>query len=182
MSHKPRSGKAQSGKAQPSLDPSPASTHNPRQLAFLALRAIARGAFADVALDRVLGSATGGSRDRGEGALENRRLVTELVYGSMRRQRTLDALIDQLATKPAAQQPPELRLILHLGFYQLRYLSQVPPSAAVNTTVDLAKHNGLGGLAGFVNGLLRQYIRLAELGDPLQLPAATGDRLALQHS
>jgi 16S rRNA (cytosine967-C5)-methyltransferase len=122
---------------------------NPRQLAFLALRSVQRGAYADVALDRVLQTKV---------AEVDRRLVTELVYGCLRRQRTLDVLIDQLATKKS--QPPDLRLILQLGLYQLRYLHQIPTSAAVDTTVELAKQNGFKGLAGFVNGLLRQYIRL----------------------
>jgi 16S rRNA (cytosine967-C5)-methyltransferase len=101
---------------------------NPRQLAFLALRSVQRGAYADVALDRVLQTKV---------AEVDRRLVTELVYGCLRRQRTLDVLIDQLATKKS--QPPDLRLILQLGLYQLRYLHQIPTSAAVDTTVELAK-------------------------------------------
>ena len=130
-------------------------TQNPRQLAFLALRSVHRGAFADVALDQVL-------RQAKLTNLLDRRLLTELVYGSIRRQRTLDALIDQLAKKPAQQQPADLRAILQLGLYQLRYLNQIPASAAVNTTVDLAKQNGFSGLTGFVNGLLRQYVRLTE--------------------
>ncbi len=126
---------------------------NPRQLAFIALRSVHRGAYADAALDRELRQTNLSHADR--------RLVTELVYGSVRRMRSLDALIDQLAKKRAAQQPPDLRTILHLGLYQLRYLSQIPPAAAVNSTVELAKQNGFSGLTGFVNGLLRQYIRLA---------------------
>ncbi|MBW4490835.1 MAG: 16S rRNA (cytosine(967)-C(5))-methyltransferase [Trichocoleus desertorum ATA4-8-CV12] len=148
---------------------------NPRQLAFLALRSIQRDAFADVALDRVLQDAELNSQDR--------RLATELVYGSVRRQRTLDALIDQLGKKKSHQQPPDLRAILHLGLYQLRYLNQIPASAAVNTTVELAKQNGFAGLTGFVNGLMRQYIRLAESsGDPLQLPSDPVQRLGMLHS
>ncbi|MEH1915690.1 16S rRNA (cytosine(967)-C(5))-methyltransferase RsmB [Nostoc sp.] len=137
---------------------------NPRQLAFIALRDVHKGAYADVALDRVLQKVNLPDNDR--------RLVTELVYGSVRRQRTLDTLIDQLAKKKSHQQPQDLRTILHLGFYQLRYQERIPASAAVNTTVQLAKENGFSGLTGFVNGLLRQYIRLAEKikGDPLQLP------------
>ncbi|MEH1859525.1 MAG: 16S rRNA (cytosine(967)-C(5))-methyltransferase [Nostoc sp.] len=137
---------------------------NPRQLAFIALRDVHKGAYADVALDRVLQKVNLLDCDR--------RLVTELVYGSVRRQRTLDTLIDQLAKKKSHQQPQDLRTILHLGFYQLRYQERIPASAAVNTTVQLAKENGFSGLTGFVNGLLRQYIRLAEKikGDPLQLP------------
>lgn len=147
----------------------------PRQLAFSTLRLIQRGAFADVALDKAFSQTALSVSDR--------RLATELVYGSVRRQRTLDALIDQLATKTAHQQPPDLRLILHLGLYQLRYLSQIPPSAAVHTTVELAKHNGFSGLSGFVNGLLRQYIRLAETQpEPLQLPDDPVQRLGIRHS
>jgi 16S rRNA (cytosine967-C5)-methyltransferase len=87
----------------------------------------------------------------------------------VRRQRTLDALIDQLGKKKSHEQPPDLRLILHLGFYQLRYLNHIPASAAVNTTVELAKQNGFVGLAGVVNGMLRQYMRLSQpirLADP----------------
>ncbi|QKQ77482.1 16S rRNA (cytosine(967)-C(5))-methyltransferase [Nostoc sp. TCL240-02] len=127
---------------------------NPRQLAFIALRDVHKGAYADVALDRVLQKVNLPDSDR--------RLVTELVYGSVRRQRTLDTLIDQFAKKKSHQQPQDLRTILHLGFYQLRYQERIPASAAVNTTVQLAKENGFSGLTGFVNGLLRQYLRKAE--------------------
>ena len=144
-----------------------------RQVAFLALRSVDRGAFADVALDRALRQVKLGESDR--------RLATELLYGSIRRQRTLDALIDQLAVKKS-QRPPDLRLIFHLGLYQLRYLNQVPMSAAVDTTVELAKANGLVGLAGFVNGVLRQYARLMEVSDPLVLPDDRVSRIAVQHS
>jgi 16S rRNA (cytosine967-C5)-methyltransferase len=122
-----------------------------RQVAFQALKQIQRGAFADVALDRALTQSDLQPRDR--------HLATELIYGSLRRQRTLDAIITHLATKPADKQPPDLRLILHIGLYQLRYLTQIPAAAAINTTVDLAKQNGLSGLSGFVNGLLRKYDR-----------------------
>ncbi len=157
----------------------------PRQLALVALQAIAAGTFADVALDRILQHGSAGKSPTATAPLTplDRRLITELVYGTVRRQRTLDALIDQLASKPAAQQPPVLRLILHLGLYQLRYLNQIPAAAAVDTTVELVKANRLGGLAGFVNGLLRRYVRLAETGgDPLSLPADPVQRLGVLHS
>ncbi|MBE9182864.1 16S rRNA (cytosine(967)-C(5))-methyltransferase [Oculatella sp. LEGE 06141] len=148
---------------------------NPRQLAFTALRSVQRGAFADVAIDRLLQDTSLNELDR--------RLTTELVYGCVRRQRTLDALIDQLATRKAHQQPPDLRAVLQVGLYQVRYLSQIPVSAAVNTTVDLAKRNGLSGLSGFVNGLMRQYVRLSEAQpEPLQLPDNPVERLGLLHS
>ena len=151
------------------------SVTNPRQLAFLALQNIyQKQAYTDIALDRVLRKATIEGADRG--------LVCELVYGIIRRSRTLDTLIDTLGKKKAHQQPPNLRTILHLGLYQLRYLSQIPDSAAVNTSVELAKQNGLSKLAGVVNGLLRAYLRISKHRDPLVLPTNTVARLGILHS
>ncbi len=129
-----------------------------RQLAFEALRAIDRGAFADVVLDRKLNQSQLGAQDKG--------LVTELVYGTVRRRRTLDALIDQFGKQPASKQQADLLQILRLGFYQLRYLSHVPDHAVVDTTVQLAKAQRLGKLSGVVNGMLRQYIRERKLTEP----------------
>jgi 16S rRNA (cytosine967-C5)-methyltransferase len=148
---------------------------NPRQVAFIALRDVHKGAYTDVALDRALQRATLLDSDR--------RLVTDLLYGSVRRQRTLDFIIDQLATKKSHQQPTELRTIIHLGLYQLRYQERIPASAAVNTTVELAKENGFAGLTGFVNGLLRQYIRsVAASPDFLKLPENPVEGLGILHS
>ncbi|MFG6097452.1 16S rRNA (cytosine(967)-C(5))-methyltransferase [Leptothoe sp. ISB3NOV94-8A] len=146
-----------------------------RQLAFTVLRDIDKGAFADVALERNIGKFTLMPADR--------RLATELIYGTVRRQRTLDALIDQLGKRRADQQPADLRRILHVGFYQLRYLDHVPNHAVVDTTVQLAKQQRLGKLSGVVNGMLRQYTRLQEAkGDPLQLPTDEIAALGVLHS
>jgi 16S rRNA (cytosine967-C5)-methyltransferase len=133
---------------------------NPRQLALEALRLISkRGAYADVALDRVLNSAQDISG-------QDRRLATEIVYGVTRRQRSLDALIDKFARQRSQQQQPDLRLILQIGIYQICFLDQVPSSAAVNTSVNLAKQNKLAGLAGLVNAILRA-IATAQANDTL---------------
>ncbi|WOD38930.1 16S rRNA (cytosine(967)-C(5))-methyltransferase [Nodosilinea sp. E11] len=154
-----------------------------RQLALNVLLQVQAGAYADVALHRTLAQGALGESDSSRERFAESALATELVYGTVRRQRTLDALIDQLGTRPADKQPPVLRLVLHLGLYQLRYLTAVPASAAVNTSVDLAKANGLGKLSGVVNGLLRQYIRQSEQGiDPLQLPERPVAALGLRHS
>ncbi len=149
---------------------------NPRQLAFIALRDVHKGAYVDIALDRVLQKVNLPDHDR--------RLVTELVYGCVRRQRTLDVLIDQLGKKKSHQQPKDLRTILHLGLYQLRYQERIPNSASVNTTVQLAKENGFPGLTGFVNGLLRQYIRMAEEHGVWDFPQCPNpvERLGIVHS
>ncbi len=147
---------------------------DPRQLAFFALRDVyRRGAFTDVALDRHL------RRSPLRGA--DRRLTTELVYGCVRQARSLDGIIDRLAKKNATEQSPEVRILLHLGLYQLHYLDRIPDAAAVDTTVNLAKRNRLGGLSGFVNGLLRQSLR-SRTDDLLDLPEDPVQRLGVRYS
>ena len=135
---------------------------NSRQVAFLTLLEIDKHqTYTDVALERILNQFVLETRDRS--------LVNQLVYGVIRHQRSLDALIDILGKKKAHQQPPQLRRIFHLGLYQLRYLNQIPASAAVNTSVELAVLNGLGKLKGVVNGVLRNYLRQSEQKDILAL-------------
>lgn len=137
--------------------------NNSRQLAFLTLLEIDRHqTYSDLALDRILSQHNPEVRDRS--------LVSQIVYGVIRYERSLDALIDLLGKKKATQQPPKLRRIFHIGLYQLRYLTQIPSSAAVNTTVELASNNGLSRLKGVVNGLLRNYLRQTANSDLLQLP------------
>ena len=133
-----------------------AGTLSARQLAVNALRQVHQGGYADVVVDRLLSQNPLEARDR--------RLFTEVVYGAVRRMRTLDAVIDALAKKSALGQPPNLRVVLHVGLYQILFLDHIPSSAAVDTTVELAKGNGLAGLAGFVNGLLRRLVRELEVG------------------
>jgi 16S rRNA (cytosine967-C5)-methyltransferase len=147
-----------------------------RQIAFNILQTIdQKQTYTDIALDQALRHTSLSSQDKG--------FVTELVYGIVRRQRSLLTLIDQLAKQPSEQQPPKLRLILQLGLYQLRYLSHIPPFAVVDTSVELGKNNGLKGLSGVINGILRNYIRLSENNtDPLILPTNLIQRLGILHS
>jgi 16S rRNA (cytosine967-C5)-methyltransferase len=148
---------------------------NPRQLVLYALKDLETGSFTDVVVDRLLSKFPLSDVDR--------HLFTELVNGIVRRKRTLDAIIDRLAKQPAHRQPPNLRHLLRLGLYQLRYLDRIPDSAAVNTTVDLAKSNDLAGLSGVVNGILRQYIRLQnEQQEVLDLPVDPVARLGILYS
>jgi 16S rRNA (cytosine967-C5)-methyltransferase len=148
---------------------------NPRQLVLFALKDLENGSYTDVVVDRLLGKFELSSVDR--------HLFTELVNGIIRRKRSLDVIIDRLANQPAHRQPPDLRQLLRLGLYQLRYLDRIPDSAAVNTTVDLAKTNGLTGLTGVVNGILRQYIRLQnQQEEVLEIPIDPVSRLGVLYS
>jgi 16S rRNA (cytosine967-C5)-methyltransferase len=109
-------------------------------------------------------------RDKGADYVENlletellslspadRGLCQEMVYGAIRRERTLDWLI---ARKTEGRtQKATLQILLRLGLYQLLWLDRIPDHAAVNETVALAKQFGFGPQSGFINALLRGYAR-----------------------
>ncbi|MGD0621249.1 MAG: 16S rRNA (cytosine(967)-C(5))-methyltransferase RsmB [Thermacetogeniaceae bacterium] len=118
-----------------------------------------KGAYANLALQKLM-SAPGAPWAR-RPALEARDagLLTELVYGVLRRQNTLDWVIDQFSKVPVARMNYITRNIVRLGVYQLLFLERVPVSAACNESVELAKTWRLGDLSGFVNGLLRNIAR-----------------------
>lgn len=100
-------------------------------------------------LDAALARVSLNSADRG--------LLQELVYGAMRWQATLDWLI---ARKTAGRvQKPALQILLRLALYQIFWLSRIPDHAAVNETVEMAKRAGFGPQSGFVNAVLRGYLR-----------------------
>ena len=50
----------------------------------------------------------------------------------------------------------EVRVILRLGLYQLRFLSRVPASAAVNESVNLASAARKRSAGGLINAVLRR--------------------------
>lgn len=88
-----------------------------------------------------------------------RGLLTELVYGVFRQRGYLDWLIDRYSN--VSLHLP-IRNVLRLGLYQLLFLDKIPPSAAVNTAVELAK--GAEGIAAgrLVNAILRNVLRQKE--------------------
>ena len=111
-----------------------------RALALQALLEIEAGAYANLALPRLLDSSDLETRDRA--------FATELVYGTTRMRRACDWLVDCFANRPLDD---ETRAALRLGAYQLAFLG-VPPHAAVAATVDVSPKRS----AGLVNAVLRK--------------------------
>ncbi len=121
----------------------PPMASNARRVALNILNAVDEGAFANLILPQLL------ARARREGMEErDAALVTELVYGTIRMRRELDAV---LAPHMARTPDAGIRTVLRLGAYQIRHL-RVPAHAAVSETVDIAPLRG----RGFVNAVLRQ--------------------------
>ena len=113
----------------------------------------------------------------------DRRLATELVYGTLRRRGSLDALIRAHTDRPRDRIAAEVWELLRLGAYQLVYLSHVPPHAAIYETVELTKR-WADKASGFVNGVLRGLSRSLTIdvaagpaADALPLGAGTYRRL-----
>lgn len=79
--------------------------------------------------------------------------ATELTYGTLRRQVSLDAVIDACAARDDLDL--NVRDVLRLGVYQLLFM-RVPSHAAVSATVDVARDVLTFGPAKFVNAVLRK--------------------------
>jgi 16S rRNA (cytosine967-C5)-methyltransferase len=87
----------------------------------------------------------------------DRRLCQELTYGIVRWQATLDWLISRKTD--GREQNLKLQNLLRLGLYQIFWLDRIPDHAAVHETVELARQSGFNTQAGFVNAILRGYLR-----------------------
>ncbi len=155
-----------SGKrSAPSPRPSAPTRHVPtaRSVALAALAAVDGGAFANLTLPQLLVRAKREGLDDRDAALS-----TELVYGTVRMQRELDAVLaPYISRTPDA----EVRRVLRMGAYQIRHL-RIPAHAAVSETVAIAPGRG----QGFVNAVLRQLAgaksapTFANLGEELSYP------------
>lgn len=85
----------------------------------------------------------------------DRALTTELVYGVLRHQLKTDWIIGQYSKVPITRMETLVLNALRLGIYQLYFMDNIPESAAVNESVELAKTRGKAA-AGFVNAVLRK--------------------------
>lgn len=126
-----------------------------RQAAFAALLSVDRGAWSAEAL--AAKSVQLDSRDAG--------LASDIVFGTLRRRGELDAAIEHYAKRAIGKLDPAVRIALEMGLYQIRFLDRVPPHAAVNDSVELARRAGKSSAAAFVNAVLRRAIR-----EPLEIP------------
>jgi 16S rRNA (cytosine967-C5)-methyltransferase len=86
----------------------------------------------------------------------DRSLFNALIYGVLRWRGRLDYIISHFSDTPIKKIEPGVLNILRLGLFQLIYLDRIPPSAAVNTSVELTKLIRARRAAGFVNALLRK--------------------------
>ena len=148
-----------------------------RRVAFRVLRRVSQGAYADRAL------AGEARRDRLDSSL--RAQAHRLAFGAVQRRRTLDWLVDAALDRPEGVEEA-VRDVLRLGAFELAYSDAVPPSAAVDQAVRLAREipgapRRVAARAGLVNAVLRALAPYAR-GRVDSLPDRTAVEAALAHS
>jgi len=123
-------------------------------------------------LDEVLGAALAAVSDE-----RDRRFLAELVRGTLQWQGRYDHLITHFSRRKGAPRR-EVRLVLRLGLHQLLACDRVPPYAAVDQSVRLARAVGGPRVAPYVNGLLHAVNRELERvgGEVGQLRSVFPDR------
>ena len=118
-----------------------------RLAAYTVMREVAQGAYANLALPKLLREKRISGRDAG--------FATELVYGATRLRGLYDAIASVAADRPVEKIDPRVLDTLRLGAHQLLGM-RVPTHAAVDETVALARQVNGAGAAGFVNAVMRR--------------------------
>ena len=117
-----------------------------RKVAYEVLQAVhLDDAYSNLVLPAAITKAKLDPRDAG--------FATELTYGALRRQGSLDAVI--LASSDRDEIDPKVLDVLRIGAYQLLFM-RVPDHAAVSQTVDLARAVTSVGPTKFVNAVMRK--------------------------
>lgn len=147
---------------------------NPREAAFEVLcRVETDSSYSNLTLDKVVKENNLQGRDAA--------FCTALVYGVLERQLTLDYIIRQYSSIRLKKIEAKALIILRMGVYQLLFMDSVHSGAAVNECVNLAKKLKLHKASGFINGLLRSFVR-AELSYKMPLESEKSLYLSVKYS
>ena len=148
-----------------------------RQVALeVLLRVEADDAYANLLLNQLSTSKRLDSR--------NAALAQELAFGSLRRKNTLEAIINEVSSRPVGDLDPGVRAVMQLGVYQLLY-TRIPVHATLNESVEQSKAFAGGKASGLVNASLRKVAQHdLEHWMTVILAKATNetDRLALKYA
>ncbi len=145
-----------------------------RKASWEILLKVSSGNFSDQALDKVVANYHFNSLDIA--------FITELSFGCIRYRKFLDLWVDHTSRISSQKQPPKLRWLLHVGLYQLLKMDKVPFSAAISSTVEVAKKTDLNGLTGTVNAILRNAARKLEENNLPNISPETKERISFLES
>lgn len=158
--------------------------HSARFLAFETIERVENGnAYSNLLLNEMIQSKDLSDKDR--------RLYTELVYGTISRKLTLEYFL-QPFIKKAKKMDGWVKTLLLLSLYQFEYLDKIPDHAIINEAVEIAKGRGNVGIGKFVNGVLRTIQRegvpsIEQIKEPMErlaieisMPAWLTEKLVAQ--
>lgn len=109
------------------------------------------GAYSNIALEKKLRRVELSSGDK--------KLVTEIVNGTIRMLKHLDWVLNLFVQLPLEKQNPWLRNVLRISLYQILFMDRIPEYAAVNYAVEMVRSKANKKLAGVANGVLRNIVR-----------------------
>lgn len=87
---------------------------------------------------------------------KDRVLAHCIVKTVLERKITVDFNLSKYLSQPLKKLKPQVLTILRMGASQLLFMDKIPPSAAINESVKLAKKNGCAFASGLVNAVLRK--------------------------
>ncbi len=90
------------------------------------------------------------------------RFAHEILLGCLRNKMRLEFYLSKLSNRKIEKIDVELKWIILIALYQLVFLDKVAQYAAVNEAVSLCKNIRKKSWGGFVNGVLRNFIRKNE--------------------
>ncbi|MDR0914530.1 MAG: 16S rRNA (cytosine(967)-C(5))-methyltransferase RsmB [Oscillospiraceae bacterium] len=136
---------------QTNAKPSP----NPRRVAFDVLyNVLVQGGYSNIALGNAINGYSLQHRDAA--------FCAKIVYGVLENLLYLNAIIAKQSKIKIDKIDEKAKILLQMGMYQLIWMN-VPASAAVNETVNLAQRLKLFAAKGFINGMLRSFAPQADL-------------------
>ncbi len=136
---------------------------NSRLLAALALKKVTEsGGYSNLVLNSVF--------KENPISPEDKALATAIFYGTLDHMVTIDFYLKKLIKTPLKKLKPLTLSVLRSAVYQIKYMSKVPESAAVNEAVKIIKASSESFNASFVNGVLRNVIRT-------EIPLPTGNSI-----
>lgn len=144
---------------------------SPRLTVLELLNRMNKGAYSNLILDSILKETDHSERDKA--------FISRLFYGILERKITLEYIISTYSNKSLQKLDDIVINILKIGLYQLKYMDSVPDNAAVNESVKLTKQVKKTSASGFVNAVLRHFIRDKKI---INYPNHSLQRISIEYS
>ncbi len=125
---------------------------NERSLAFsILMKTETEDAYSNIEINKAFAASDIDARGRA--------FVTNIVYGVLQNKIRLDYIIGQFSKIPMRKITDDVKIILRMGLYQIIFMDKVPEYAVVNESIKLVRKCKKTSSSGFVNAILRGYIR-----------------------